>query len=225
MRGAAAEDASENVTMREAVAVFVAPDRRALSIEYDYNFPGRDMVRINDIGTVPAKGSFKYITENSSLVFSDANDARPLLTVRLRETAEVAAKPPLDKIPDEEKFSPAGREFRWGSKTSPQLALNTILTKRVEYRPSEVDGVTQFITTFAPITASDGNNQLIGQVAMLLSFPHDKDATGFMIRVRTLVQEGRKKSDKFENTSNPAILKAANDFVDKAMAELLGTQR
>ena len=223
MRGANAQEVSQNVTIKQAVAIFVAPDRRALSIEYDYSFPDRDMVRITDIGIVPAKGSFKYITENSSLVFSDTKDARPILTVQLRETAQVAAKPPLDKIPDEGKFSMAGREFRWGSKDSLQLALNTILSKHVEYRPSEVDGVTQFVTTFAPITASDGNNQLIGQVAMLLSFPYDKDTTGFMIRVRTLVQEGRRKSDKFENTSNPAILKAANDFVDKIMAEL-GTQ-
>jgi hypothetical protein len=219
MPGADAQ-VSQNVTIKEAVAVFVAPDRRALSIEYDYSFPDRDMVRITDIGTVPAKGSFKYITENSSLVFSDAKDARPILTVPLRETAQVAAKPPQDKVPDEDKFSTAGRAFRWQSTSSLQIKLNTILTKRVEYRPSEVDGVTQFITTFAPITASEGNNQLIGQVAMLVSFPYDKDATGFLIRVRTLVQEGRRKSDKFKNTSNPAMVKAANDWVDKVMAEL-----
>jgi hypothetical protein len=58
-----------NVIIRHAVAVLVAPEKRALSIDYKYKFPGRETVHIVGISTVPSEGSFQYITEGKSLFF------------------------------------------------------------------------------------------------------------------------------------------------------------
>jgi len=67
-----------SVKIKRAVAVRVAPDKDALSIDYEYRFDGRNAVHIAGLGDVPAEGSFKYVTEANSLVFSDALSGKTL---------------------------------------------------------------------------------------------------------------------------------------------------
>jgi Type III restriction enzyme, res subunit len=121
---------------------------------------------------------------------------RQLARVELKETVAVAAKPPLNKVPADEDFDPALRDvFRWTSDQSFQVRLGAVLGKYyVSYEPRGVDGVTEFATTFAPVKATVGDQSVPGRVAMLFSFPYNKDSAGLSIRVRTLAQEGRPKS-------------------------------
>jgi hypothetical protein len=216
--GAAGDEPQAKV--KQAVAVRVGPDRNGLSVEYEYKFVGQDRVHIGGLGDVPAEGSFKYITEASELVFSDVSDKKVLARLTLKETVAVAAKPRLNKVPANEEFDPAIRSFRWTSQKSFQFHAGAVLGKYVSYSPREVGGVTEFATTFAPITATIDGQKVPGRVAMLLSFPYDKDRAGFAVRVRMLAQEGRLKSDDFKNTGDQAILKEANSFVEKIMNEL-----
>lgn len=211
---------SRPAVVKQAVTVRVAPDRKALYVEYEYKFEGRDTVHISGLGEVPAQGSFKYITEAGELVFADASNMKTLSTLKLKETVAVAAKSPLNKVPANEEFDPAIRTFSWTSRESFQSHAGTVLGKYVSYAPREVGGVTEFATTFAPITATVDGQNVPGRVAMLLSFPYDKNPAGFAVRVRILAQEGRLKSDDFRNTGDQAILKSANEFVDKVMKEL-----
>jgi len=212
------------VKLKRAVSVRVAADKSALSIEYEYRFDGRQVVHIAGLGEVPAEGSFKYITEESSLVFSEPSSGKTLESVKLKETVAVAAKPPLNKVPADEDFDKAIRVFRWTSGQSFQVRAGVVLGKYVSYEPREVGGIIQFVTTFAPIEATIADQRVPGRVAMLFAFPYDKGSSGFSIHVRTVTQEGRPKSDDYRNTGDQAILKSANAFVDKIVSDL-GMQR
>jgi hypothetical protein len=128
----------------------VASGKRALAISYQYQFPDRETVHIKGLGSVPAKGSFAYITESPSLVFEDMPNGAVVATVDLKETVAVAARPPPNEIPDESEFDLAFRAFPWGSKDSLARKANTVLAKYFAYQPREVDNVTEFLTTFAP---------------------------------------------------------------------------
>jgi hypothetical protein len=212
------------VKLKRAIAVRVAPDKSALSIDYEYRFVGRQVIHIEGLGEVPAEGSFKYITEANTLVFSDASSGTTLASVKLKETVAVAAKPPLNKVPADEDFDKSIRVFRWSSDRSFQARAGAAIGKYVSYEPREMGGITEFATTFAPIEATTGDSNVPGRVAMLFSFPYDKDPTGFSVHVRILAQEGRPKSDEYRNSGDPAILKSANEFVDKIVGDL-GLQR
>jgi hypothetical protein len=100
---------SRGVTIQHAVAVRVASEKRALAISYQYQFPDRETVHIKGLGSVPAKGSFAYITESPSLVFEDMPNGAVVAAVDLKETVAVAARPPLNEIPDESEFDLAFR--------------------------------------------------------------------------------------------------------------------
>ena len=123
------ESDARYVKVKHAVALRVAPDRNALAIEYEYRFAGFDKVHIDGLGTVPAQGSFKYITEASSLVFSDVSNGKMLSRVELKETVAVAAKPPLNKVPADEEFDPSIRVFRWTSGDSFSVRAGAVLGK------------------------------------------------------------------------------------------------
>jgi hypothetical protein len=212
---------SSGVTIQHAVAVRVASEKRALEISYQYLFPGRETVHIKGFGTVPGKGSFAYITESPSLVFEEMPNGAVLATVDLKETVAVAAKPPLNEIPNENEFDPAFRAFPWETKNSLAGRANVVLGKYFAYQPREIDNVTEFLTTFAPLDKTVDGQRIIGRVAMLLAFPYDKTRAGsFTMRVRTLVQEGRLRSDVYKKASDQVVLRAATEFVDKVMSEI-----
>jgi len=146
LSGVAAQGVNKRVKLTQATSVFVTQQRKALSIRYEYSFPDRESIHISALGIVPAKGTFAYITEDPELIFSDQSSKTPLATLALKETAAVAAKPPLNRIPNDEEFDPAIRTFRWTSKDSLQQKANAILGMYVSFRPREVGGISQFTT-------------------------------------------------------------------------------
>jgi hypothetical protein len=223
---ASGTEESNGVKILHAVTVRVAAEKKALSISYQYQFPGRETVHIKGLGTVPAKGSFAYITESPSLVFEETPNGGVVATVDLKETVAVAAKPPLNEIPNESEFDPAFRAFPWEPKSSLEGRANVVLGKYFAYQPREIDNVTEFLTTFAPLDKTLDGQRIIGRVAMLLAFPYEKTRAGnFTVRVRTLVQEGRLRSDVYKNAVDQAVLRAATEFVDKVMSEIASEKR
>ena len=143
-------------------------------------------MHISGLGDVPAKGSFKYLTDANSLIFSDPTTGKVLQDVKLRETVAVAGKSPLNQVPDDKDFDSAGRVFRWTSGQSFLAKADEILGKYVSYQPRQAGGITEIATTFAPIAATIGGESVPGRVALLFSFPYEKDATGFAVQIRHL---------------------------------------
>jgi len=86
------------VAVGSFVGVFIGKGAPAHSIAYEYEFPGRAFVHVNGLGTVPGRGSYRYLTLEKTLEFRDPATGEVLRQVPLVETVIVAAKPPLTEV-------------------------------------------------------------------------------------------------------------------------------
>jgi hypothetical protein len=208
------------VDVKSVVKIFIAKDTPGYSIVYDYEFPQRSSVFVEHLGTVPAKGSFRYISTDKQLEFRDGPGGDVLATVPLQETVIVAAKPPLMEVPDESQFPAAFRELIWDSSNSLHERANTVLGKFFRYDPRNDKGVVYLRTTFTPLPLGSVPDGVTAQVALLLSFIDRPEAGKYSFRIQSLVREGRTHSDEFRPTSNPAVIRSADLFVNTLIAEM-----
>ena len=215
-----AAESLQGVHIRSVVKVFLKDGTPGYSVAYDYNFPERDSVYIKDLGIVPAKGSFHYVSEESQLEVRENADGKILVQLPLKETVIVASKPPVLGVPDEDAFPDVYQSYMWDSSRSLQERANYVLNKAFRYHPHFEKGVTQLKTTFTPLPESMLAAGTTAQVALLLSFPFDPQSGKYSLHVQSLVMEGRTHSDRYELTSNPAILHSADDFVRGLIAEM-----
>lgn len=202
--------------------IFVAKDIPAYLISYKYEFSNRPTVYLRGFGTLPAKGTFVHLIKDLQLDFRDSVDGPQLVTVPLKPTVIVAAKPPLNEVPGENQFPSGYRSFTWDQLISLQERANAVLGQYFHYLPHENNKLTYLATTYTPLSLDKklADNGVLAQLALLLSFPYDPATGRYSFHVQSIVQEGRALSDRFESTGNSAIVKAADAFVDKLVAEM-----
>jgi hypothetical protein len=94
------DETAGKVDVKSVVKVFLAKDTPGYSIAYEYDFPQRRSVYIRGFGTVPGRGSFRYLTAGTLLEFRDSPTGEVLARVPLQETVIVAARPPLLPTPE-----------------------------------------------------------------------------------------------------------------------------
>ena len=207
-----------SVQVEHAVKTRLPDNRDALSIRYRFDFSNLRTVRVRGLGDVPPSGSYSYVTTESALSFIDPATSRTLAEVPLEPTVVVAAQPPLTEIPA--SFPDQARRFGWDASKPLQPHANDILNQHFRYKPYDQDGVHFIATTFAtfPIPhAPEGN---IGLVAIQLSFPYDPNAKTFSLRVQSIVREGRELSKVTKPAESPAVLQAADSFIDGIIGEI-----
>jgi hypothetical protein len=210
------------VKIGSVTKVFVAKDSPAYLVSYSYNFEKLHSVYIEGIGIVSGKGSFQYLSTAQELEFRDPTTDAVLERVPLKETAAVAAKPPLNEVPTENQFPPGYRSYTWELPISLQDRANTVLAKYFNYQPHENDKLTYLATTYTPLVLDKKLTEkgIQAQVALLLSFPYDSGAGKFSFHIQYLAKEGRALSDELRLANNGEILAAAKDFVDGIVAAM-----
>jgi hypothetical protein len=213
------------VKVKSCVKVFIARGDPAYSLAYDYEFPGRAFVHVNGLGTIPGKGSYRYITRERTLEFRDASTGQILRQLPLGDTVIVAAKPPLTEVPPDNQFPSAYRSFVWDLPQSLKECANTVLGRYFRYYPHEDKDMTFLATTFTPLQLRGVPTGVLGQVALLLSFPYDPVTGKYSFHVQAIVREGRTLSDDFRPTSNPSIIRSADTFVDALIAEMKHSEK
>jgi hypothetical protein len=209
-----------SVKVERVAKVFIANGKPALAVSYQYSFPAVTVIHISGLGVVPATGTFRYISGDTNLEFSDVDTGKIIMTQPLLETAIVSAKAPLTEVPNIESFPIAYKAFTWRSQKSLQSIANAVLGNYFRYLPNERDHIVFFETTYAPVPSPGLSSNVLAQVALLLSFPYDSDGEKYSFRVQSILREGRSHSDDFRATDNPQITKAADAFVDGLMAEM-----
>jgi hypothetical protein len=218
-------NSSGTVKIKNCAKVFVAPDKTGLSVSYDYAFPGRSTVRISGLGEVPATGSFHYITLGKQLEFKDSTSGMLLARTPLVETVIVAAKPPLNQIPNDGDFQTAFRSFTWVSSQNLQERTDAVLSRYFRYLPREDHGTTFIATTFTQLQLEGSPHGVLGQVALLISFPYETIPGKYSFHIQTAIREGRSLSDEYRVTGDPTIIRAADSFVDGLVVEMRGSGR
>lgn len=211
---------ARKVDVKSVVKVLIAKDTPGYLIAYEYDFPERGSVYIAHLGTVPAKGSFRYVSTEKLLEFRDGPDGEILVSVPLLETVIVAAKPPLMRMPDEKQFPDASLTVNWDSRWSLQERANAVLGKYFRYDPRNDKGTVYLRTTFTPLQLKGLPDGVTAQMAVLLSFPGEPQTSKYSFRIQELIMEGRTHSDEFRPTSNPSIIDSANLFVNNLIAEM-----
>jgi len=206
--------------------VLVANNVPAYLISYKYDFANRTTVYLRGFGTVPAKGAFVNLVRELQLDFRNSLEGPQIVTVPLKLTVIVAAKPPRNEIPGADEFPSGYRSFPWELPIPLQERANAVLGRYFHYLPHENNKLTYLNTTYTPLpidkTLSD--NGVLAQVALMLSFPYDPSTDKYSFHVQSIVQEGRPLSGTFQATNNPEIVKAADRFLDKLVAEMKGSQ-
>jgi hypothetical protein len=208
------------IDIKSVVKVLTGKDTLGYSIAYEYEFPQRASVYIEHLGTVPAKGHFRYISMDKQLEFREGPKGNTLATVPLQETIIVAAKPPLMEMPDESEFPEALQEPTWDSPNPLHERANEVLGKYFHYHPRSDKGVVYLRTTFTPLPLIGVRQGVTAKLALLLVFPDHPEPGKYSFSVKSLVREGRTHSDEFRPTTDTAVMGSANLFVSKLVAEM-----
>jgi hypothetical protein len=218
-------DAKGRVEILSCVKVLIERDKPAYLISFEYDFPNRSVVHLKGLGQVAAKGSFQYLSEDKELEFSEVGTKEVLVRVPINETIIVAAKPPLNQVPGENEFPPARRTYTWESPRALQERANAVLGKYFNYVPRESKDTTFLATTFTPIPLKGVPDGVLGEIALLITFPSGAGEKAFSFDVRSLIKEGRTLSDEFRPTSNRTIVDSAKDFVDSLVKEMKAAEQ
>jgi hypothetical protein len=220
------DETASKVDVRTVVKVFLAKDTPGYSIAYEYNFPQRRSVYIKGFGTVPAKGGFRYLTADTQLEFRESPEGKVLARVPLEQTVVVAAKPPLLPIPQVADFPEDSQMFDWESSQSLQKRADLVLNKYFHFAPNSdcEKGMTYVRTTYTPLELKNVPAGVTAQVALLFSLPCNTDAGKYTFQVKSRVMEGRTHSDDFRPTKDPDIVRAADNFVQNVIAEMMAQE-
>jgi len=215
-----AADAGSTVRIVSATKVFIGKDKPAYLIAYSYDFPRLSSVYVDGLGMVPTKGTYTYLSVADQLTFRDAASGTVLARVPIRETAVVAAKPPLNEV--ETRFPSSYRSFVWDRPASLQERANSVLAKYFLYWPHEDNKLTFLATTYTPLMLDNDMSAtgVLARVALMISFPYEEVPGKYSFRVQYSVKEGRALSDEFRSTGNASIMKFANGFVENLISEM-----
>jgi hypothetical protein len=214
--------AAGKVDVKSVVKIFLAQDTPGYAIVYEYDFPNRDRVYIKGLGSVRAKGSFRYLTTDKQIEVRDRPAGEILASVPLQETVIVAAKPPLLSTPQLEDFPRDFQTFNWDSAETLQERAQTVLNKYFHLVPNdECDKeVAHIRTTFTPLDLKDVSTGVTAQVALLLSFPCSPKTSKYAFQIQSRVMEGRTHSEVFRPTSDPTVVHSADTFVQGLVAAM-----
>jgi hypothetical protein len=210
------------VNVETATKIFIASDSAAYLVSFSYHFDNLPNIYIKGLGVVRSKGSFQYISREQELEFCDPTSGALLERVPFQETTVVAAKPPLNEVPPDTAFSAGYRSYTWESPASLQERANAVLAKYFNYQPHENNKLTYLATTYTqlPLNKKLADRGVLAQLALLLSFPYDPAQRKYSFHVQYSAKEGRPLSDELRATNDGEILGAANEFVDKIVAEM-----
>jgi hypothetical protein len=219
-KGARSDRRKWIIELKKVARVLVSPAKPAYSVDYSYDFADRGSVYILDLGTVPGRGRFRYITSADRIEVRETANGGVLVTKPLKETLELASKPPLLQLPDEALFPNAHQTYVWESQSPLLERTDAVLAKYFHYDPRDDKGIVYIRTTFTPLPLQNVPAGVIAQVALLISFSDDGKSDRHGFQVHTLVREGRSHSDDFRPTTNSAIVTSAEAFVRNLVAEL-----
>lgn len=220
-RVAASRTTGERVKLNSSTKILTGKDSAAYLVDFSYAFDG-PAIRIDGLGTVPAKGTYQFVSGMREIRFSDPATGAVLEKLPLRETTVTAAKPPLDEIPPETQFPHGFRAYTWELPASLPERANAVLKKYFLYSPHELNNLTYLATTYTPLplTRELSDRGILAQVALLFSFPYDPAAGKYAFHIQCAAREGRALSDDLRPTANAEILQRANSFVDQLVAEM-----
>ena len=191
---------------------------RAVSFQYD--FPGLRSVHIKGLGNVPARGTFNYLTQDTTLQFLDSRTGKLILDVPLKNPRQMMGDYSVT-LPAQTEFPPAFRSGRWTRTDSFQVHLTDTLNARFPsgFLVLRVEGSNAVITTYRDLESV--SEPLFGRLAVMVESPASPSAD-LTFRVHVLTQERRSRTN-WQELSTQEVQRAAEKYVSSLVKEIEGS--
>jgi hypothetical protein len=185
-------------------------------ITYDYEFLGRKSVTVPDLGEVPAKGKFSYLTNEDHLEFMDAQGQRILTSIPLREKVGETSV----QYPRPEDFPENFRDGTWKLPGSFQEHILKVLNELFKdgFVPDRRGNVNRYITTYRSLSNLPAG--IRAKVAVLVSQPYDPARKAFKFHIQQVAYESRSHSTDWRPASAEEVKNAARSLVDQLISQL-----
>lgn len=191
-----AQPAKERVTVSMLIEV-PTPEGLLFRVTYQYDFPGRDTVFIDGVGTMPARGELTYLLSGQSVRFLDAFGGRVLHTAPLDDPIRLmgGGTGTGADLPRETDFPEAYRQGRWAGTRPFADVVITVLDKYFPrgYRAYRRADRQNFLTMFA--TLPPVSDRVSAAVAVLVSAPAEANPNDVVFTMQFYGRERRSRTD------------------------------
>ncbi len=186
-------------------SVFEVPSTEGIlyRVNFSYHFPGRESVRISDVGTVPASGSLGYLVRSREIQVFDPKTNAVLHRIALANPVRLMSDRSLE-LPAPDAFPKSALFGRWRHASSFSANAVAVLGRQFElgFFPYELDGQNYVRTTYQPLRPLP--ERLQAEVAVLLSYAKEaKRPLEFSVRVKS--RERRSHGEWRETLSDPTV--------------------
>jgi hypothetical protein len=185
-------------------------------VAFDYSFPGRRSVYIENIGTVSPHGHLAYMMSSKTIRFFDRYKGKTIHRLRIKNPTRYRSAFP---IPQESDFPQVYRQGQWvGKKPFADVALSVLDDYFPNgYRAYNRTDRQHFLTMYSTIPPV--SSRVKAQVAVLISSPVGADPYNLTFRLRFNAQERRSHSEWRDELSEDTQSKVQK-FVDDIFTAL-----
>jgi hypothetical protein len=189
------------------------------TLSYRFDFHNRDKIFLQDFGNIEASGEVSYLTPSKVVEFWSLDRKEKLAAVEFQETA-ASRSGEADVMPAIKEFLPVKRQSPWSAKEPAQLNILKVINR---YYPSGahpwIENDTQYFeTVFKPLGSLPRG--ILGQVALLISFPTVPHSDPYNVDVQVAIQERRRLEDWRSDGINPATSESAETFLGLFASDL-----
>jgi len=189
------------------------------TLSYHFDFQNRDKIFLQEFGNIEASGELSYMSPSKVVEFWSRDQKEKLATVEFQETGASRATE-VDEMPSPKVFLPVTRQSSWPKNLSAQTKILKVVSQHYPTGARAwIENDTQYFETlFEPLGSLP--RRILGQIALLISFPTAPNSDPYNINVQAAIQERRRLEDWRSNNISPETTSSAETFLGLFVADL-----
>jgi hypothetical protein len=189
------------------------------TLSYRFDFHNRDKIFLQEFGNIEANGELSYLSPSKVVEFWSRDRREKLATVEFQETG-ASRGGEAEEMPALKTFLPVKRPSPWPRNVPAKLNVLKVVTKYYQSGARAwIENDTQYFETlFEPLGSLPKG--ILGQVALLISFPTVPNSDPYNIDVQAAIQERRRLEDWRNDNISPETSNSANTFIALFAADL-----
>lgn len=189
------------------------------TLAYRFDFQNRDKIFVQDFGNIDASGELTYLSPSKIVEFWSRDRKEKLATVELQETA-ASRSGEAEEMPALKEFLPVKRKSPWPQNLPAQVnILKVVYQNYPTGARAWIENDTQYFETlFKPLGSLP--KRVLGQIALLITFPTAPNSNPYDIDVQAAIQERRRLEDWRSDNISPETSSSAETFLGLFVADL-----
>jgi hypothetical protein len=188
------------------------------TLSFRFDFHNRDKIFLQDFGNIAARGEISYLSSSKVVDFWSSDRKEKLTTVEFKETA--ASRGEADQLPLLKEFLSVKRQSSWPRNLPAQLNIIKVVNKYYPTgaRPWIENDKQYFETAYKPLGSLPRG--VLGQVALLVSYPIVPNSDPYNIDLQMAIQERRSLEDWRSNNISLDTSSSAETLLALFVADL-----